>query len=58
LKVLDFNEKMDFVVGNPPYINIHNLKHVDYKSFSFTQKGMIDLYLIFLAVRKIKRVTI
>lgn len=47
LKVLDFNEKMDFVVGNPPYINIHNLKHIDYKSFSFTKKGMVDLYLIF-----------
>lgn len=42
-----FNNKMDYVVGNPPYVRIHNMKDINYKKFQFTKKGMVDLYLIF-----------
>ncbi len=47
LKVNKYDTKMDYVIGNPPYVNIHNLVDVDYRKFIFTQNGMIDLYLIF-----------
>ncbi len=49
LKVTKFNGIMDFVVGNPPYVRVHNLEN-DYetvKTFKFTQNGMTDLYLVF-----------
>jgi adenine-specific DNA-methyltransferase len=50
LKVEEFNGKMDFVVGNPPYVRIHNLNE-DYKKilkkFQFINKGMFDLYISF-----------
>ena len=49
LLVNEFNNKMDFVVANPPYVRVHNL--TDYKKikqqFSFIKNGMLDLYLIF-----------
>lgn len=49
LKVKDYNNKMDFVVGNPPYVRVHNLKenYADVKGFAFNKKGMTDLYLAF-----------
>jgi adenine-specific DNA-methyltransferase len=50
LKVAEYNHKMDFVIGNPPYVNIHNLKGTNYKDFEFTKKGSIDLYLIFFEI--------
>jgi adenine-specific DNA-methyltransferase len=39
---------MDFVVGNPPYVKIHNLNG-EYKSLISQQqlKGMVNLYLLF-----------
>jgi type II restriction/modification system DNA methylase subunit YeeA len=37
---------MNYVIGNPPYIRIHDLK-LDYRKYSFTSEGMSDLYLIF-----------
>ncbi len=49
LRVATYNGKMDFVVGNPPYVRVHNLED-DYtavKRFSFAQDGMTDLYLVF-----------
>ena len=49
LSVDKFNNKMDFVVGNPPYVRVHNL-HDNYdmvKSFSFANGGMTDLFLVF-----------
>jgi len=52
LNVSDLDGKMDFVVGNPPYIRVHNLG-ADFervKSFSFVQKGMIDLYIVFYEI--------
>jgi adenine-specific DNA-methyltransferase len=39
---------MDFVVGNPPYIRIHNLdRENDYSSFDFSRPGMTDIYILF-----------
>ena len=45
------NGKMDFVVGNPPYVRVHNL--LDYssvKQFRFAQQGMTDLYIVFYEI--------
>ena len=45
--ILDF----DFVVGNPPYIRVHNLdikvRDTLKKEYDFCKKGMIDIYLAF-----------
>lgn len=47
-----FNGKMDFVLGNPPYVRVHNLgssfSHI--KKFSFAQNGMTDLYIVFYEI--------
>lgn len=49
LTVNKYDNKMDFVVGNPPYVRVHNLEDYDLaKKFSFAQEGMIDLYLVFI----------
>ena len=49
LEVADFDGKMDFVVGNPPYVRIHNLaksaKRV--REFNLSDSGMTDLYITF-----------
>ena len=45
----DFDEQMDYVVGNPPYVRVHNLD-VDYdivKSYDFAKCGMTNMYLAF-----------
>lgn len=44
-----FQDKMDFVFGNPPYVRVHNLNtnYNNVKRYSFTQQGMTDLYLAF-----------
>ena len=41
--------RMDFVVGNPPYVRIHNLgKHyAAVRGSRFTTQGMTDLYIAF-----------
>ena len=43
--------EFDFVVGNPPYIRVHNLdtqvRDVLKKEYDFCKKGMIDIYLAF-----------
>lgn len=49
LHIKKYDKKMDFVVGNPPYIRIHDLD-VKYKEFEFSKKGMTDLYLIFFEI--------
>ena len=51
----DFQGKMDFVFGNPPYVRMKNIKKSDeenfeyqvLKSYSFAERGMSDLYLAF-----------
>ncbi|MDR2685275.1 MAG: SAM-dependent methyltransferase [Rickettsiales bacterium] len=41
--------KMDFVVGNPPYVRVHNMD-VGAKNFAFSSEGMTDLYLVFFEI--------
>ncbi len=52
LKEKRYNGKMDFVLGNPPYIRVHNLgdNFDDVKQFSFAQKGMTNLFIVFYEV--------
>lgn len=49
LSLRDFDGKMDYVVGNPPYVRVHNLDETydEVKRFRFAQGGMTDLYLAF-----------
>lgn len=49
LTVTEYDHKIDFVVGNPPYVRVHNLaeSYANVKSFYFAQGGMTDLYLVF-----------
>lgn len=43
-----YNNKVDLVIGNPPYVNTHNLNNREIvKSFEFSKKGMSDLYITF-----------
>ncbi|MBQ0115480.1 MAG: N-6 DNA methylase [Bacteroidales bacterium] len=44
-----FNGKMDYVVGNPPYVRVHNLEanYDDVKKYKFANGGMTDLFLAF-----------
>ncbi len=48
----DYQSKMDFVFGNPPYVRVHNLadKYDAVKKFSFSQNGMTDLYIVFFEI--------
>jgi adenine-specific DNA-methyltransferase len=48
LFVSDYNGKMDFVAGNPPYVKIHNLNG-KYKNIISQKRlrGMVNLYLLF-----------
>jgi adenine-specific DNA-methyltransferase len=43
---------MDYVLGNPPYVRVHNLgdSFDDIKKFSFAQNGMTDLYIVFYEI--------
>lgn len=52
LSINKFNGKIDYVLGNPPYVRVHNLENsFDLsKKFSFVQSGMIDLYIIFYEI--------
>lgn len=52
LEIDRFNGKMDFVLGNPPYVRIHNLKdtYKTVKDFSFASSGMTDLYIVFYEI--------
>ena len=49
LSVTRYDGQMDFVVGNPPYVRVHNLEegYDEVKSFRFAEGGMTDLYLAF-----------
>jgi len=44
-----WNGQIDFVVGNPPYVRVHNLGAAFdvVKRFEFAQTGMTDLFLVF-----------
>lgn len=47
-----YDGKMDFVVGNPPYVRIHNLGEDTalIKSYTFCKNGMTDLYILFYEI--------
>lgn len=48
----EFDNKMDYVVGNPPYCKVHDLgdKYEKVKQFYFAKGGMTDLYLVFFEI--------
>lgn len=52
MKVDKYNGKMDFVLGNPPYVRVHNLggSFNMTKKFLFAQGGMTDLYIVFYEI--------
>ena len=47
-----YSEKMDYVIGNPPYVRVHNLEESfgRVKQYSFCIGGMTDLYLVFYEI--------
>lgn len=59
LLIEKFNGKMDFVLGNPPYVRVHNLGEAfdQIKKFSFAQNGMTDLFIVFyeLGIRMLNK---
>lgn len=52
LKVSKFNGKMDYVIGNPPYVRVHNLENQydEVKKYKFAGSGMTDLFLVFFEI--------
>jgi len=49
LEVTKYDKMMDYVIGNPPYVRIHNIKkNLDFvKEQRFSNGGMTDLFIIF-----------
>lgn len=51
LTTTDFDDCMDYVVGNPPYCNVHHMSRANYDllktKFFFCSDGMTDLYIGF-----------
>lgn len=49
LKISKYFGKIDYVLGNPPYVRIHNLKEnlANIKKMNFVNCGMTDLFIIF-----------
>lgn len=51
LTATDFDDCMDYVVGNPPYCNVHHMSKENYDllktEFFFCSDGMTDLYIGF-----------
>lgn len=52
LTVDRFNAKMDYVIGNPPYVRVHNLEdsYKIVKKFKFAEGGMTDLFIVFFEI--------
>ncbi len=50
--VHQYDGRMDFVLGNPPYVRVHNLgdSFAAIKKFSFAQGGMTDLFIVFYEI--------
>ena len=49
LSIEKYNGKMDYVLGNPPYVRVHNLgeNFTEVKKHAFSQNGMTDLFIVF-----------
>ena len=47
-----YDGRMDYVVGNPPYVRVHNLENNfrRVKQYRFCTGGMTDLYLVFYEI--------
>ncbi len=52
LKYNKFDNKMDFVIGNPPYVRVHNLNEEldSVKEYLFGNGGMTNLYIVFYEI--------
>ncbi|WP_036459992.1 Eco57I restriction-modification methylase domain-containing protein [Mycoplasmopsis primatum] len=52
LNISKYDNKMDYVVGNPPYVRVHNLKDkfTTVKSMKFSNIGMTDLFIVFYEI--------
>ena len=52
LSVKKYDNSMDFVVGNPPYVRVHNLDDIidKVKTFQFSKNGMTDLFIVFFEI--------
>lgn len=52
LNVEKYNNKMDYVIGNPPYVRVHNLgeNFEKIKQMRFSNKGMTDLFIVFYEI--------
>ena len=53
LFVREYDNKMDYVIGNPPYCNIHDIpeeKRKYVKEYNFANGGMTDMYLVFFEI--------
>lgn len=51
--VREYDNRMDYVIGNPPYCNIHDIpeeKREFVKGYNFANGGMTDLYLVFFEI--------
>lgn len=61
LTTTDFDKRMDYVVGNPPYCNVHHMSRANYDllktKFFFCSDGMTDLYIGFFekGIQMLKR---
>ena len=53
LFVREYDNRMDYVIGNPPYCNIHDIpeeKRKYVKEYNFANGGMTDIYLVFFEI--------
>ena len=52
MTVRDYDGKMDFVLGNPPYVRVHKVGEAfdRVKQFAFSKAGMTDLYIVFYEI--------
>lgn len=52
LSISKYDNSMDFVVGNPPYVRVHNLSesYDNVKKYKFAQDGMTDIYIVFFEI--------
>ena len=52
LAIDQFNGKIDYVFGNPPYVRVHNLEnnYDEVKKFRFAEQGMTDLFIVFFEI--------
>ena len=52
LTIDHYNNKMDYVFGNPPYVRVHNLEnsYEAVKKYKFAEGGMTDLFIVFFEI--------